>query len=90
MRAEDIAVIGFHGQTVQHAPKDGISWQIGDGSLLAERTGIAVVNDFRRRDVAAGGQGAPLVPVYHAASVRLSSKLEPAPSRFSISAALAT
>lgn len=67
MRTQDIEVIGFHGQTVQHAPKDGISWQIGDGSLLAERTGIAVVNDFRRRDVAAGGQGAPLVPVYHAA-----------------------
>ncbi len=67
MRAEEIAVIGFHGQTVKHAPQEGISWQIGDGSLLAERTGIPVVNDFRRRDVAAGGQGAPLVPVYHAA-----------------------
>lgn len=66
-RASDIHVIGFHGQTVAHRPKEGITWQMGDGALLAARTRIDVVCDFRRRDVAAGGQGAPLVPLYHAA-----------------------
>jgi anhydro-N-acetylmuramic acid kinase len=67
MKAADVQVIGFHGQTVAHRPDEGITWQIGNGSLLAEKTGIDVVCDLRRRDVAAGGQGAPLVPVYHAA-----------------------
>jgi anhydro-N-acetylmuramic acid kinase len=66
-KAEEIAVVGFHGQTVLHAPKEGISWQIGDAALLAARVGIPVVADFRSADVAAGGQGAPLVPIYHAA-----------------------
>ena len=70
MGARDVQVIGFHGQTVAHRPLEGITWQIGDGALLAEKTGIDVVCDFRRRDVAAGGQGAPLVPLYHAALVR--------------------
>ena len=63
----DVSVIGFHGQTLLHRPRDGITWQIGNGALLAEETGISVVNDFRRRDVAGGGEGAPLVPLYHAA-----------------------
>jgi anhydro-N-acetylmuramic acid kinase len=67
---KDIHVIGFHGQTVAHRPQEHITWQIGDGSLLAEKTGINVVCDFRRRDVAAGGEGAPLVPLYHAALAR--------------------
>jgi anhydro-N-acetylmuramic acid kinase len=62
-------VIGFHGQSVDHRPKQGITLQIGDPSLLAEELGIDVVADFRRRDVAAGGQGAPLVPLFHAAMV---------------------
>jgi anhydro-N-acetylmuramic acid kinase len=62
-----VRVIGFHGQTILHAPERGLTWQIGDGALLAERTGIDVVADFRRGDMAAGGQGAPLVPLYHRA-----------------------
>lgn len=65
-----VALIGFHGQTILHAPERRLTWQIGDGALLAELTGIDVVNDFRSRDVAEGGQGAPLVPLYHAAMTR--------------------
>ena len=64
---EDIYVIGFHGHTIAHRPTEALTWQIGDGALLAERTGIDVICDFRGRDVAAGGQGAPLAPLYHAA-----------------------
>lgn len=67
---KEVHVIGFHGQTVTHRPHEQITWQIGDGALLAEKTGIDVVCDFRRRDVAAGGQGAPLVPLFHAALAR--------------------
>lgn len=63
----DIDVIGFHGQTVLHRPSAGITLQIGDGQALASRLGIAVVHDLRGADVAAGGQGAPLVPVFHRA-----------------------
>ena len=67
---EAIAVVGFHGQTVLHRPSDRLTVQIGDGAMLAERLGIKVVADLRAADVAAGGQGAPLVPVYHRALVR--------------------
>ena len=63
----NIAAIGAHGQTVRHRPAEGYTWQINNPSRLAEATGIAVVADFRSRDVAAGGQGAPLVPAFHAA-----------------------
>ncbi|NQW02179.1 MAG: anhydro-N-acetylmuramic acid kinase [Rhodospirillales bacterium] len=70
LRASDIGVIGFHGQTVFHDPARGMTCQIGDGALLAEQTGIRVVNDFRSADVAAGGEGAPLAPVYHVALAR--------------------
>ncbi|MHA0317489.1 anhydro-N-acetylmuramic acid kinase [Sphingomonas melonis] len=65
--AADVAVIGYHGQTVAHRPDRGWTWQIGDGAVLARATGIAVVSDLRSADVAAGGQGAPLLPIYHAA-----------------------
>jgi anhydro-N-acetylmuramic acid kinase len=68
--AADIDVLGFHGQTISHRPTEGLTWQIGDGARLAELTGIDVVADFRSRDVAAGGEGAPLAPLYHAALVR--------------------
>lgn len=65
--AQACAVVGFHGQTIRHLPDEGLTWQIGNPSLLAERVRVPVVADFRRRDMAAGGQGAPLVPLYHAA-----------------------
>jgi anhydro-N-acetylmuramic acid kinase len=62
-----IAAIGLHGQTVRHRPDLGYTTQLSNPARLAEATGIAVVADFRSRDVAAGGQGAPLVPAFHAA-----------------------
>lgn len=65
--AQDIGVIGFHGHTVAHRPERGWTWQIGDGKALAGAFGIDVVADLRRADVQAGGQGAPLLPVYHRA-----------------------
>ena len=60
-------LVGFHGHTILHRPQEGRTWQIGDGALLARLTGIDVVADFRSADVAAGGEGAPFVPLYHAA-----------------------
>ncbi len=68
--AADIDVIGFHGQTVVHRPAEGLTVQIGDGAALARRLGIRVVHDFRSADIAEGGQGAPLVPVFHRALAR--------------------
>ena len=65
MRARDIAAIGAHGQTVRHRPDLGYSVQLLNGALLAEQTGITTISDFRARDIAAGGQGAPLVPAFH-------------------------
>jgi len=67
LRAADIDVAGFHGHTVLHAPERGLTVQLGDGPALARATGIDVVFDLRAADVAAGGQGAPLAPVYHRA-----------------------
>ena len=68
--ASGIAAIGCHGQTVRHRPESGFTLQLASPALLAERTGITVVADFRSRDIAAGGQGAPLVPAFHAACFR--------------------
>lgn len=70
-KAEDIAAVGFHGQTVLHrapdGPEKGATRQLGDGALMANIVGTSVVFDFRSQDVAAGGQGAPLAPIYHRA-----------------------
>ena len=63
----DVDVIGFHGQTILHDPARGVTCQIGDGARLARATGCRVVNDFRSADMAAGGEGAPFAPVFHAA-----------------------
>jgi len=67
LSAADVALVGFHGQTILHDPANRRTWQIGDGALLARLTGLDVVYDFRSADVAAGGQGAPLAPLYHLA-----------------------
>ncbi len=68
-----VDLIGFHGHTILHLPRQGKTWQLGDAALLAALTGTDVVADFRSADVAAGGEGAPFVPLYHAA---LASALE--------------
>ena len=65
--AAQVEAIGAHGQTVRHRPQQGFTIQLNNAALLAELTGITVVTDFRSRDIAAGGQGAPLVPAFHRA-----------------------
>ncbi|MBN6149907.1 anhydro-N-acetylmuramic acid kinase [Xanthomonas sp. AmX2] len=67
--AAQVGAIGSHGQTVRHRPlaDPAFTWQLGDGNRIAELTGITTVCDFRRRDVAAGGHGAPLMPAFHVA-----------------------
>ncbi|HVP30471.1 MAG TPA: anhydro-N-acetylmuramic acid kinase [Myxococcota bacterium] len=66
---DDVDAIASHGQTVAHHPADRATLQIGDPSLIAERTGVTTVADFRARDVAAGGEGAPLAPFFHYAAL---------------------
>lgn len=75
INAEDVLAIGCHGQTVRHRPNFGFSLQLIDSSIIAERTKISVVSDFRRRDLAVGGQGAPLVPAFHDALFAKSDEL---------------
>ncbi len=72
--ADSVDLIGFHGQTISHRPERGWTWQIGDGGRLAGHTGIKVINDFRTADMAAGGEGAPMVPIYHAAQMARASR----------------
>ncbi len=67
LSTSDIDVIGFHGQTVLHRPEEALTVQIGDGVALAQQAGIDVVYDMRANDMVHGGQGAPLIPVYHQA-----------------------
>ncbi len=70
LSSTQVRAIGCHGQTVRHRPERGFTLQLGNGALLAELTGVTVVTDFRSRDIAAGGQGAPLVPAFHDAMFR--------------------
>lgn len=67
LKNSDIDIVGFHGQTLLHRPAERFTIQIGSGPLLAQALAIDVVSDFRTADLRAGGQGAPLVPIYHAA-----------------------
>jgi anhydro-N-acetylmuramic acid kinase len=66
----DLDLVGFHGQTIWHRPVQRQTWQMGAGTRMADALGVSVVYDFRTADVEAGGQGAPLLPVYHAALAR--------------------
>ena len=68
--ARDIDVIGFHGQTLFHEPEASYTLQVGDGAALSKELGIPVVYDFRSKDMQFGGQGAPMVPIYHHALVK--------------------
>jgi len=76
LSANDISAIGSHGQTIRHAPNGDTAYtlQIGDPNTIAELTGITTVADFRRRDLAAGGQGAPLMPSFHNAMLRVNDE----------------
>ena len=67
LRPQDVVAIGCHGQTVWHEPTGDAphTMQIGDNNQIVAKTGVTVVGDFRRRDIALGGQGAPLVPAFH-------------------------
>jgi anhydro-N-acetylmuramic acid kinase len=74
---ESVNLVGFHGQTVIHRPERQLTVQLGNGATLARQLGIPVVFDFRAADVAAGGQGAPFVPVYHRALARMVDEPQP-------------
>ncbi|MSP41903.1 MAG: anhydro-N-acetylmuramic acid kinase [Alphaproteobacteria bacterium] len=79
IESRQVAVVGFHGQTLLHRPENGFTLQIGDGGWLARSLDIDVVHDFRSADVALGGQGAPLVPLYHQGLARNLVADEPGP-----------
>ena len=68
--SDQVRAIGCHGQTIRHCPEHGYTLQIGNAALLTELTGVTVISDFRSRDIAAGGQGAPLVPAFHDQTLR--------------------
>ena len=70
MLPADVNLVGFHGQTILHKPESGLTIQLGDGKLLAQNCGIDVIFDLRSNDMKHGGQGAPLVPVYHRALIK--------------------
>lgn len=74
---EEISYLGFHGQTILHRPRESRTWQLGDGAMLADETGIRVVNDFRQADISSGGQGAPFAPLYHQALAQSANALLP-------------
>jgi len=76
LEAADVDVVGFHGHTIHHDPGNAMTVQLGEGALLADWLGLLVVSDFRSQDVAAGGEGAPLVPVFHAALVRSNTEVK--------------
>ncbi len=77
INSSTIDLIGFHGQTITHAPHEGFTWQIGDAQFLADQFSCPVVADFRVSDVKAGGEGAPLLPLYHHARMRVAAISEP-------------
>ena len=77
LKLTGIDLIGYHGQTIQHQPEDGRSWQLGDGQRLADALGCVVINQFRQNDLDHGGQGVPLAPAYHRALVRSTGLAEP-------------
>lgn len=78
LNCDDVDVIGFHGQTVLHRPEKGLTVQLGDGRRLADITGIDVIYDFRAADISAGGEGAPLAPIYHRTLAELCDVRRPA------------
>ncbi len=77
LSASEIDLVGFHGQTLVHRPEQGFTLQAGDGAALRAALGIDVVDQFRKADVAAGGEGAPLAPLYHRALVQASNLTGP-------------
>jgi len=74
---DSVDLVGFHGQTIVHQPENRLTVQLGDGEALSERLGIPVVYDFRADDVAQGGQGAPLVPIFHCALAAMAAFARP-------------